>query len=396
VGGGWRPPVDPDDEANTFTRQPSATKKSRTPIPATGGPKLMERIIFGRVSTTHLATFCRQFATYLHAGVDYSRTFSSLEKQFAGSALGPAVGRMRQAVKGGSTLEEAMAREPQIFSTMFLSMIRVAEARGGVPETLRMMGSHYESRQRLIRQARSAMIYPVIVLTMAGGVIALLTLFILPMFASMLKDIDRKAQLPLPSRVLIGLSNFVGWIGWWLIPLMMIGVPILIYRFYKTAPGKALIDRLILRTPVFGELSRKLDISRFARTLSTLLDAGVDVGTSIDLTAGVLAMTPISEAVRNARDKVMQGKELSVALAPSRQFSPDVLAVLETGEETGKVPESLNHLADDYEEQVSSMVKNLGHLIQPLIVLILGGIVFFIIIAVLLPYIQALTSLAAP
>jgi type II secretory pathway component PulF len=216
------------------------------------------------------------------------------------------------------------------------------------------------------------------------------------MFASMLKDIDRKAQLPLPSRVLIGLSNFVGWIGWWLIPLMMIGVPILIYRFYKTAPGKALIDRLILRTPVFGELSRKLDISRFARTLSTLLDAGVDVGTSIDLTAGVLAMTPISEAVRNARDKVMQGKELSVALAPSRQFSPDVLAVLETGEETGKVPESLNHLADDYEEQVSSMVKNLGHLIQPLIVLILGGIVFFIIIAVLLPYIQALTSLAAP
>jgi len=364
--------------------------------PLAPGPKWWERIFFGRVSSGQLAQFCRQFASYLNAGVDYTRTFSSLEKQFAGSALGPAVGRMQLAIKSGSTLEEAMAREPQVFSTMFLSMIRVAETRGGVPETLRMMGNHYESRQRLIRQARSAMIYPVIVLTMAGGVIALLTLFVLPMFASMLKDIDRKVQLPLPSRALIALSNFVGWVGWWLIPLLMVGTPLLIYRFYKTAPGKALMDRLILRTPVFGVLCRKLDISRFARTLSTLLDAGVDVGTSIDLTAGVLAMTPISRAVRTAKDKVMQGRELSVALAPSGQFSADVLAVLQTGEETGKVPESLNHLADDYEEQVAGMVKNLGHLIQPLIVLVLGGVVFFIIIAVFLPYIQVLTSLASP
>jgi type II secretory pathway component PulF len=279
---------------------------------------------------------------------------------------------------------------------MFLSMIRVAEARGGVPETLRMMGNHYEARQRLIRQARSAMIYPVIVLTMAGGVIALLTIVLLPMFASLLKDIDKRVQLPLPSRALLAFSSFVSWIGWWLIPLALVGSPLLIYRYYKTSQGKALIDRLILRIPVFGLLCRKLDISRFARTLSTLLDAGVDVGTSIDLTAGVITMTPISQAVREAREQVIGGKELSTALAPSGQFSPDVLAVLQTGEETGKVPESLSHLADDYEEQVSVMVKNLGHLIQPLVVLILGGVVFFIILAVFLPYLQLLTSLSGP
>ena len=290
--------------------------------PLAPGPKWWERIFFGRVSSGQLAQFCRHFASYLNAGVDYSRTFSSLEKQFAGSALGPAVGRMRLAIKGGSTLEEAMAREPQIFGTMFLSMIRVAEARGGVPETLRMMGNHYEARQRLIRQARSAMIYPVIVLTMAGGVIALLTIVLLPMFASMLKDIDRKIQLPLPSRALIAFSNFVSWVGWWLIPLVLVGTPFLIHRFYKTSPGKALIDRLILRTPAFGALCRKLDISRFARTLSTLLDAGVDVGSSIDLTAGVLAMTPISQAVQAAKDKVMQGKELSARAAPPASFPP--------------------------------------------------------------------------
>ena len=156
--------------------------------PLAPGPKWWERIFFGRVSSGQLAQFCRQFAAYLNAGVNYNKTFSSLEKQFAMTALGPALSRMRQSIKAGSTLEEAMSREKQIFSTMFLSMIRVAEARGGVPETLRMMGNHYEARQRLIRQARSAMIYPAIVLIIAGGVVALITIFLLPMFAAMLQD----------------------------------------------------------------------------------------------------------------------------------------------------------------------------------------------------------------
>jgi type II secretory pathway component PulF len=289
-----------------------------------------------------------------------------------------------------------MARDPQIFSPMFLSMIRVAEARGGIPETLRMMGNHYEARQRLIRQARSALIYPVIVLILSGGVIALISILVLPMFASMLKDLSRHAQLPWASRALMGFSGFVALLGWWLLPLIMIGIPFLLLRLYKTSAGKSVMDRLILMTPVFGSLCRKLDTSRFARTLSTLLDAGVDVGTSIELTSGVMAMTPMRQAVSDARDTVLQGRELSVALAESRQFGPDVIAVLESGEETGKVPESLNHLADDYEEQVQHMVKNMGTLIQPLLVLLLGGVVLFIILAVFLPYIQMLTTAAQP
>jgi type II secretory pathway component PulF len=413
-GGGKpaRAPIGGDPEASTFRPNPvGAGSRSKTGStrsrgsgtsdggfsePLAPGPKWWERIFFGRVSSGQLAQFCRQFAAYLNAGVDYNKTFSSLEKQFAMTALGPALSRMRQSIKAGSTLEEAMSREKQIFSTMFLSMIRVAEARGGVPETLRMMGNHYEARQRLIRQARSAMIYPAIVLIIAGGVVALITIVLLPMFASMLQDISHRAQLPWASRALLAFSSFIGFMGWWLLPLLMIGIPFLLIRLYKTPPGKAMMDRVILFTPVFGPLFRKLDTSRFARTLSTLLDAGVDVGSSIELTAGVVTMTPISQAIRNAREKVIQGRELSVALADSRQFSPDVLAVLSSGEETGKIPESLNHLADDYEEQVAMMVKNMGHLIQPLLVLILGGIVLFIILAVFLPYIQMITSLAGP
>ncbi|MDR3617793.1 MAG: type II secretion system F family protein [Paludisphaera borealis] len=358
------------------------------------GPKWYERILFGRVSSGQLAQFCRQFGAYLQAGVDFNRALSSLEQQFERTALGPVIGRMRTNIKAGSTLEEAMSRDKRVFGTMFLSMIRVAEARGGVPETLKLLSRHYESRQRLIRQARSAMIYPIIVLTLAGGVVALITIFLLPMFASLLSDISRKAQLPWASRALLAFSGFISAGGWWLFPLVLIGVPVFLFQVYKAPAGKAILDRVILRLPVFGSLCRKLDTSRFARTLATLLDAGVDVGSSMDLTAQVVSMTPIRNAVLAAKDQVMQGKDLSAALRPSRQFNHDVYAVLESGEETGKIPESLNHLADDYEEQVTHMVKNMGELIQPLLILMLGGLVLFIILAVMMPYIQILTSLS--
>jgi len=359
-----------------------------------GGPSWWERILFGRISSGQLSQFCRQFASYLNAGVDITRALSSLEKQNSGTALGPILSRVLVSIRRGSTLEEAMAREPRAFGPMFLNMIKVAEARGGVPETLKMLAQHFEARQRLIRQARSAMIYPAIVLIMAGGVIALITVVLLPMFASLLSDISKKSTLPLPSRVLMAFSQFVQSGGWWMIPAVLIGTPIVLFRLYKMESGKAIMDRLVLMIPVFGPLCRKIDTTRFARTLSVLLNAGVDIGQSIDLTADVLMMSPIQRAVRACREKIISGKELSGTLASSRQFAPDVIAVIASGEETGKLPESLAHLADDYEEQVSITVANLGHLVQPLLIGILGLIVLFIILAVFLPYVQMLTSLS--
>lgn len=360
------------------------------------GPKWFERILFGRVSSGQLAQFCRQFAAYLSAGVDLTRTLSSLEKQFGGTALAPVLGRIQIAVRKGSTLEEAMFRDPQVFGPMFLSMIRVAEARGGVPETLKMLAHHFESRQRLIRQARSAMIYPVIVLMIAGCVTALISVFLLPLFAAILKDIAGRAQLPFASRALMAFSGFIQMGGWWIFPIVLIGAPIALVKFYGTQNGKALLDRMVLLTPVFGNLCRKLDTSRFTRTLSVLLEAGLDVGSSLDLTADVLVMTPIRNSIRKARAKIIAGRELSTILAESNQFFPDVLAVVRSGEETGKLPESLVHLADDYDEQVSMMVKNLGQLVQPLVMVLLGGMVLFIVLAVFLPIIQMITSLASP
>jgi type IV pilus assembly protein PilC len=360
------------------------------------GPGWGERILFGRVGSGQLAQFSRQFAAYLHAGVDIMRALSSLEKQFRATALGPVIGRLQESIKRGDSLEDAMAREPRTFGTMYLSMVRVAEARGGVPETLKMLAHNLEARQRLIRQARSAMIYPVIVLVVAAGVVTLITWKLLPVFVTLLKDLGSKVPLPLPSRILIGFSWFIQTIGYWLLPVVAIATPILLLRAYRTSRGKAVMDRMVLWTPVFGPLCRKIDTSRFARTMSVLLDAGLDYASSIDLTADVMTMDPISKAVRGSKESVLAGEDLSATLHDSGQFSPDVIAVIESGEETGNLPESLDHLAEDYDEQVAVMVKNLGQLVQPLLMLIIGAIVLLIVLAVFLPYIQMITSAAAP
>jgi type II secretory pathway component PulF len=272
--------------------------------------------------------------------------------------------------------------------------MRVAEARGGVPETLKSLARHYEARQSLIRQARSAAIYPIAVLVVASGVVAFITIWLLPKFIALLNDIKGRTALPLPSRALMAFSSFVSASGWWMIPLAMAGLPYLALQVYKTPAGKRAMDELALYVPVLGKLLQKIDTARFAQTLSVLLGSGVDVGASLDLTASVMRLDPYRRAVQGAKLKVLHGEELSQTLAESRRFGPDVIAIVGTGEETGQLPESLERLAGDYEEQVSYMVKNMGQLVQPLLMIILGAIVLFIILAVLLPYISLITSLS--
>lgn len=360
------------------------------------GPSWYERILFGSVSSGQLAQFCRQFAAYLDAGVDLLKTLDSLQRQFANTGLGPPIKRVIVAIKKGDHLAEAFAHESQVFDAQFQSMMKVAEARGGVPETLRGLSRNYESRQSLIRQARAALIYPVIVLFISTCVIALITMFVLPKFADLLKDFagGNGGDLPLPSRVLLMISSFMRGMGLWLVPLIVIGGPFVLLRLYRTKPGKAVLDSLILYIPVFGTLAKKIDITRFARTLASLVGSGVNINESLDLTADTLHLVPLQNAVRQAKREVMSGAELSGALDKTRRFPVDVIAILESGEETGKLPESLEKLGDDYEEQVSYMVKNLGSLVQPMLMVIMGCFVLFIILAVMLPYIQMMTSLS--
>ncbi len=391
---------------NTF--QP-ASKKKASPLPTTnvwgtsddprpvaGGPNWVERIMFGSVSSGHLATFCGQFARYQDAGVDLLRSLSSLQKQFSRTALGPVIGRLETAVRSGESLASAMAREPHAFDNLTLSMMRVAEARGGEPETLQRLSRHYEARQRMIRQARSAMIYPAIVLIIASAVVMLITIFVIPKMVEFIADGLRgkgnNVELPWPTQVLMSISHFMTGQGWWLVPLMFVGTIFGALWAYRTKPGKNVIDSLSLWVPVLGSIRRKIETTRFARTLAALLNAGVDVGTSLELTSGVLGLSSYRRAIRGVKAEVMQGTEMSEALEDTRCFPSDVIAIVGSGEETGKLPESLDKIADDYEEQVEYMIKNLGNLIQPILMIVMGGIVLFIVLGVILAYLQMLTS----
>ena len=402
------PLSDPDlDAPSTFRpapipAAPKRPKKPRSPVDpddvrAVEDVKIprIERLIFGTVSTQHLAKFCRQFASYSDAGVDLIRTLTSLEKQFRKTALGPVIGRLTQAVRRGEAMSEAMGREPKAFDALFLSMMRVAEARGGIPETLRGMADHYDARLRLVRQARSAMIYPIIVCVIAFGVGTLLTMFVIPSLVGILEDMTRgkAVSLPMPTQVLIAFNKFALRLGWWLVPLVVIGGGFAVIRAYGTKGGKSLLDNLALYVPVLGTLLSKIDTARFARTLSTLLEAGVDLTSSLDLTAQTMRLEPFRRMVLDAEQAVVDGTELSVSLRNSYRFDAGVIAIVETGEETGKLPESLAKLAGDYEEQVELMVKNLGSLVTPLIFIALGGVGLFLALAFVLAYIQVVTGL---
>jgi type II secretory pathway component PulF len=399
------PPEDDGDGPSTFQPNPGAGP-ARAPRAAKPGPiddevgargaGVAERVRYGGVSSGDLATFCRQSASYLDAGVDLAKTLGSLQTQLGGSALAPVCGRLREAVRRGEDLATAVSREPKAFDGLFRSMIRVAEARGGLPETLRRMAAHYEARQRLARQARSALIYPVIVTTIALAVMWLLTTFVLPKLVAILADMTRgnTAGLPGPTRALIAMTNFLTSFGWWAVPLGLGVGAFLLVRWYRTAAGRAALGSIALRLPVFGGLLRQIETTRFARVLGALLDAGVDYGAAMDLTAGAMQIAPMQAAVQDAKRDVLAGKELSGALAKSGHFPVEALALIETGEETGQLPECLDRLANATEEQVAYKVKNLGSLVQPLILIVLGGFAFFIAIAFVSAYVSVLTGLA--
>ena len=388
--------TEPDEGLTDAQKPKGGSSKKKQPAPASGGPNLVERIVFGRVSTGHLAVFSRQLGQYLDAGVPILRSLDSLQSQFAKTALGPVLERVAIGVRGGDSLTDAMGREPQAFDSQFLAMMTVAEVRGGVPETLKRMSAGLEARQRLFRQARSAMIQPTLTLLVAFVVTMLLSIFILPGMIDLITSLaSTKGAItfPAPMLILMAFNRFMITVGWFVVPLTVAGSIFGLIWLYKRPRGKALLDEIVMRIPVLGKLFRMIDTARFCRVLSTLLEAGVDILASLDLTASTMMLVPFRRAVTSAREAVNDGSELSEALAHTHRFTPDVLAIVNSGEETGKLPETLERLGDDYEERVEMMVKNLANLIKPLIVVIVGAVVLFIVVAFISAYVMLLTGL---
>ena len=319
----------------------------------------------------------------------------SLRRQYEWTALGPVIGRLQLAVRRGQSLTDAMSREPAAFDHYFLSMMRVGEVRGSVPETLRLLSIEYDSRQRMVRQTQSALIYPAFVILVSVTVSALLTILVLPPLVDIMREVirEKRLELPGPTRLLIHISDFIVAGGWWGIPMTIVGSVVLLVGAYRLERGKAVLDEVLMRLPIVGQLLWKIDTTRFCRTLSTLLDAGVDIRSSLELTSDTLLLDPMRRAVLKARDAIIQGESLSASIELTGRFPADIPALMNSGEETGRLPDMMLTMADQYEEQVEFIVRNLGTLLQPVITVAVGGVVFFIAVAFFMGYAEVLAHL---
>jgi type IV pilus assembly protein PilC len=339
----------------------------------------------GRVSTRALGVFTRQFSTMLNAGLPLLSCLEILAKQTESPALRRVLGEVRGDVEGGLSLADALRRQPRIFNNLYVNMVESGETGGALDVILSRLATYLEKSAALMRKIRGAMIYPIIISLVALGAIAVMLLFVIPIFAKMFAGVG--AELPAMTQFVIGLSNLL---KVWAIPLliMMIAGFTILRRWHKTESGAKVMDPLLLKMPVFGDLMKKQSIARFSRTLSTLLGSGVAIIDALEITAKSAGNWVIEDAVLKARTSIKGGENIADPLSKTAVFPPMVTQMIAIGEASGGLDEMLSKVADFYDAEVDQAVENLTSALEPVIMVFLGGIVGFLVISMYLPIFQ--------
>lgn len=347
---------------------------------------------FKGVSEQGLVVFARQFATMINAGLAMVRCLDVLGVQTEDAQLKPIIVAVRREVEGGSTLAAALGKFPKVFSPLFTNMVRAGELGGILDDVLNRLAGFLEKDFNLKKKVKSAMTYPTVILVMAVGIVIFLVTFILPTFVSMFEQMDMK--LPLPTKILImftlGARN-----PYVLIPtiaLLIVGF-ILFNRYTSTQVGRRQFDAFKLKLPVFGMLIRKVAISRFCRTLGTLLQSGVPIMQALEIVGKASGNEVVAETVNKVRDSVREGESIAVPLQLSGMFPPLVTQMVSVGEETGNLDGMLSKIADFYDTEVDYMLASLTSLLEPMMILGMGFIVGFIVISVFLPLYQIIGNI---
>jgi len=348
--------------------------------------------LLGRVSGRDLAVFCRQFATMIDAGVSLVRCLAVLEEQSTSSRLRQIIREIQVSVESGETLSRALSRFPRVFSNLFVGLVRAGEVGGVLDETLNRLAQFLEEDQKLRRKVKSAMTYPVLVLIFAMGVVIGLVTFILPRFVMVFKDLGI-GDLPAMTQMLVDFSNFVT-TKWYILIGLIVLLVVGTRSYVRTKAGKRHYDWLKLRVPIFGKLSHKIAIARFSRTLSTLLVSGVPILQALETVAGTIDNDVISDAVLATRAAIREGEQIGDPLQRSGMFPPMVVQMIAIGEETGSLDAMLAKIADFYESEVDATLGSLTAALEPLLIVMLGGIVGFIVISMFMPLINAVSQLS--
>jgi len=345
-----------------------------------------------RPKLQELATFTTQFANLLQSGMPLTVALNSMTHLESKGISADVSRSLKQEVSEGRSLSDAMALQPRIFSDLYVNMVRAGEQSGSLVEVLRRMASHFQQFAEVQAKFTSAMIYPLMVICVGIGIIAFFMFFMMPRFTEIFNGFS--IELPLPTRALIGFSNFL-LKYWWLIGLLLIVIVILFKRFQTSPAGSRKLDEWRLKLPLFGKLIRMNLFGQFSRTLGTLLQNGVPVLSALRITEQVLPNQILREAIADMREAVTDGKTLAQPLAQSKLFPQLMVDLVRIGEETGEVPGALNNIADTYEGELQIGLRVMTNLIEPILIILMAIVVGFLLLSILLPLFSLISHISA-
>lgn len=340
---------------------------------------------FQRVGGKDLAVMTRQMATLTAAHIPIVDALAALIEQTQNQKLKSVLGAVKEQVVQGQRLSDAFGQHPKIFSGIYLSMIGAGEAAGALETVLQRLADLTEKQAALKGKILGALMYPAIMGLVGVSLMGFLLVYVVPKVTKIFEDV--KATLPLPTRVLIGLSHALA-DYWYIFILVGILVGYGVRRFLKTPKGRAFYDRMTLKLPIFGNLFRLVAISRFARTLATMIGSGVQLLKAMDIVKNVVQNTLLIQAIETSRNSVREGEGIGETLKKSGQFPPLVTHMISIGERTGELERMLERVADSYDAQVDTLVGTLTTLLEPIMILMMGGVVSFIVMSILLPILQ--------
>jgi type IV pilus assembly protein PilC len=345
------------------------------------------------VEAKELAVFTRQFSVMIDAGLPLVQCLEILGGQQENKTFQKVLSSVRSSVEGGTTLSAAMKQHEKIFDPLYYNMIEAGETGGILDTILQRLATYIEKNVKLKRAVKSAMIYPISVMSIAVGVIVLLLWKVVPIFVNLFNGLN--VDLPLPTRIVIALSNFIGSIFGFLILVFLVGVGLALKFWYATPPGKMSIDTILLKLPVLGVVLRKIAVARFTRTLGTLISSGVPILEGLDITARTSGNAVVEKAINQTRRAVEAGRSLVDPLKETDVFPNMVTQMIGVGEQTGAMDAMLQKIADFYEEEVDAAVKDLLTALEPMMIVFLGIVVGGVVISMYLPLFSLIGKLAA-
>ncbi|TAK89208.1 type II secretion system F family protein [Patescibacteria group bacterium] len=349
---------------------------------AKGGSLKLQLPWSNRVSVKDKVVFSRQFATMINAGIPLTQSLAILQEQSTNKSLKKALADITKQVEGGSSLSQAMSAHPKIFSSIYVNLVKAGEAGGLLDQVLERLAIQQEKDSELISKVRGAMIYPGVISTVTVGVFVFLMVAIVPNLASIFEGLG--SQLPWYTQLMLNISSVLTKYGLYILGTLIV-VAVFGTRYVRTPHGKRQLDHLLLKTPVFGTIITKMNIARFARTFGSLMSAGISVIEALNITANSLGNTVFQDSLEEVARKVKAGKTVSEPLKSMSVFPPVVSQMMAVGEETGKLDEVLVKLATFYEKEVDTMVSGIASIIEPFLIMALGGMVGFIVISVFGP-----------